>query len=221
MPQRLHLPVSRYLRRCRIYPLRAHRCNYTGEREAGKSGIGAGIGSLVGAGVGALSSSKKDRGKGALIGAAAGAALGGGVGYYMDVQEAKLRDKMKGTGVSVTRSGDNIILNMPNNVTFDSSSATLKPAGANTLTGVAMVLKEYNRGRAPPAPPTAALFPGFFWGGEAPPPPAPTSEPIPAPMPDLPASRSPVYGFVVQPETASAPLTRAAITSTRFFIFFP
>ncbi|WP_122051013.1 OmpA family lipoprotein [Salmonella enterica] len=112
---------------------------YTGEREAGKSGIGAGIGSLVGAGIGALSSSKKDRGKGALI----GAALGGGVGYYMDVQEAKLRDKMRGTGVSVTRSGDNIILNMPNNVTFDSSSATLKPAGANTLTGVAMVLKEY------------------------------------------------------------------------------
>ena len=35
--------------------------------------------------------------------------------------------QMRGTGVSVTRSGDNIILNMPNNVTFDSSSATLKP----------------------------------------------------------------------------------------------
>ncbi|WP_410705779.1 OmpA family lipoprotein [Citrobacter freundii] len=118
---------------------------YTGEREAGKSGIGAGIGSLVGAGIGALSSSKKDRGKGALIGAAAGAAVGGGIGYYMDVQEAKLREKMQGTGVSVTRSGDNIILNMPNNVTFDSSSANLKPAGANTLTGVAMVLKEYNK----------------------------------------------------------------------------
>ena len=116
---------------------------YTGEREAGSSGIGAGIGSLVGAGVGALSSSKKDRGKGALIGAAAGAALGGGVGYYMDVQEAKLRDKMQGTGVSVTRNGDNIVLNMPNNVTFDSNQANLKPAGANTLTGVAMVLKEY------------------------------------------------------------------------------
>ena len=110
---------------------------YTGEREAGKSGIGAGIGSLVGAGVGALSSSKHDRGKGALIGAAAGAAL--------DVQEAKLRDKMQGTGVSVTRNGDNIVLNMPNNVTFDSNSANLKPAGANTLTGVAMVLKEYEK----------------------------------------------------------------------------
>ncbi|MEN5017469.1 OmpA family lipoprotein [Erwinia sp. Eh17-17] len=116
---------------------------YTGEREAGKAGIGAGLGAALGAGVGVLSSSKHDRGKGALIGAAAGAALGGGAGYYMDVQEAKLREKMKGTGVSVTRNGDNIVLNMPNNVTFDSSSSTLKPAGANTLTGVAMVLKEY------------------------------------------------------------------------------
>ena len=116
---------------------------YSGEREVGSSAVGAGIGSLVGAGVGVLSSSKKDRGKGALIGAASGAALGGGIGYYMDVQEAKLRQKMQGTGVSVTRNGDNIVLNMPNNVTFDSSSATLKPAGANTLTGVAMVLKEY------------------------------------------------------------------------------
>ncbi|MDR7343736.1 outer membrane protein OmpA-like peptidoglycan-associated protein [Pantoea alhagi] len=116
---------------------------YSGESQAGKSGIGAGVGALVGAGVGVLSSSKKDRGKGALIGAASGAALGGGLGYYMDVQEAKLREKMRGTGVSVTRNGDNIILNMPNNVTFDSSSSTLKPAGAQTLTGVAMVLKEY------------------------------------------------------------------------------
>ncbi len=116
---------------------------YTGEREAGKSGIGAGIGAALGAGVGVLSSSKKDRGKGALIGAAAGAALGGSAGYYMDVQEAKLREKMRGTGVSVTRNGNNIVLNMPNNVTFDSSSSSLKPAGANTLTGVAMVLKEY------------------------------------------------------------------------------
>ena len=116
---------------------------YTGESQAGKSGMGAGLGALVGAGVGVLSSSKKDRGKGALIGAAGGAAVGGGVGYYMDVQEAKLRDKMRGTGVSVTRQGDNIMLNMPNNVTFDSNSSSLKAAGTNTLSGVAMVLKEY------------------------------------------------------------------------------
>ena len=99
--------------------------------------IGADVIVSVGRGI------SKDVNKGIELAEQLAAALGGGVGYYMDVQEAKLRDKMRGTGVSVTRSGDNIILNMPNNVTFDSSSATLKPAGANTLTGVAMVLKEY------------------------------------------------------------------------------
>ncbi|WP_017349331.1 OmpA family lipoprotein [Pantoea sp. A4] len=132
----LTLSATMVLTGCTVNP-------YTGESEAGKSGIGAGIGAALGAGVGMLSSSRHDRGKGALIGAAAGAALGGGAGYYMDVQEKKLRDKMRGTGVSVTRQGNNIVLNMPNNVTFDSNSSNLKPAGANTLTGVAMVLKEY------------------------------------------------------------------------------
>ncbi len=53
---------------------------YTGESQAGKSGYGAGIGAALGAGIGLLSSSKHDRGKGALIGAAAGAALGVGLG---------------------------------------------------------------------------------------------------------------------------------------------
>lgn len=120
---------------------------YTGESQAGKAGIGAGIGAVVGAGVGALSSSKKDRGKGAAIGAAAGAILGAGAGYYMDVQEAKLREKMAGTGVSVTRNGDQIILNMPDNVTFDTGSSSMKPAGANTLVGVAMVLKSMRKPR--------------------------------------------------------------------------
>ena len=116
---------------------------YSGEEQTSNAVKGGAIGAATGALVGVLSSSKKDRGKGALIGAASGAAIGGGVGYYMDVQEAKLRQKMKGTGVSVTRNGDQIILNMPNNVTFDSNASQLKPAGANTLSGVAMVLKEY------------------------------------------------------------------------------
>ena len=116
---------------------------YSGEEQTSNAVKGVAIGAATGALVGVLSSSKKDRGKGALIGAASGAAIGGGVGYYMDVQEAKLRQKMKGTGVTVTRSGDQIILNMPNNVTFDSNASQLKPAGANTLSGVAMVLKEY------------------------------------------------------------------------------
>ncbi|ENY72731.1 OmpA family lipoprotein [Aeromonas diversa] len=120
---------------------------YTGEEQTAKAVWGSLAGAAAGAAVGALSSSKGDRKKGILTGVAAGAALGGGIGYYMDVQEAKLRDKLRGTGVSVTRSGDQLILNMPNNVTFDSSSAQLKPAGANTLSGVAMVVGEFDKTR--------------------------------------------------------------------------
>jgi len=116
---------------------------YTGEQKIANTTKGALVGSAVGAGIGVLSSSKHDRGKGALIGAASGAVLGGGVGAYMDVQEAKLRDKLRNTGVSVTRTGDNIILNMPNNVTFDTSSSMLRPLGTETLTSVALILKEY------------------------------------------------------------------------------
>ncbi|WP_409421447.1 OmpA family lipoprotein [Pseudaeromonas sp. ZJS20] len=120
---------------------------YSGEQQTAKASTGTAIGAAAGALVGVLSSSKHDRGKGALIGAAAGAAVGGGVGYYMDQQEAKLRQQMQGTGVSVTRQGDQILLNMPNSITFDSSSSQLKPAGANALTGVAQVLKEYQETR--------------------------------------------------------------------------
>ena len=118
---------------------------YTGERETSKAAIGSGLGALAGAVIGGISSGDSDRGKGVLIGAASGAALGGGVGYYMDVQEAKLRDQMRGTGVSVTRNGDNIILNMPSSITFAVDSADLSPSFYNTLSGVAMVLKEYDK----------------------------------------------------------------------------
>ncbi|AEY00130.1 putative outer membrane lipoprotein [Oceanimonas sp. GK1] len=118
---------------------------YTGERQTSKAAIGSGIGALAGAVIGGASASSSDREKGILIGAASGAALGGGVGYYMDVQEAKLRDRMQGTGVSVSRNGDQIILNMPSNVTFAVDSAELSPSFYNTLSGVAMVLKEYDK----------------------------------------------------------------------------
>ena len=50
--------------------------------------------------------------------------------------------KCAALGVSVTRSGDNIILNMPEQCDLRQQQRDyLKPAGANTLTGVAMVLE--------------------------------------------------------------------------------
>ena len=116
---------------------------YTGEREAGNAGKGAAIGAVVGAAAGLLT--KGDKLDNALIGAGIGAIAGGGVGYYMDVQEAKLRKQLQGTGVSVTRNGDNITLNMPGNVTFATNSADLNSQFFPVLDSVALVLKEYDK----------------------------------------------------------------------------
>ncbi|MGB6136280.1 MAG: OmpA family protein [Shewanella sp.] len=117
---------------------------YTGESENAKATNGAIIGAIGGAAIGVASSSKKDRGKGALIGAAFGAAVGGGIGYYMDVQEAKLRKQLQSTGVSVTRDGDNIILNMPNEVTFAVDQTVLSERAKSVLNSVVLVAKEYS-----------------------------------------------------------------------------
>ncbi len=117
---------------------------YTGEKEASKTAVGAGVGAVVGAIGGAIVGGSNTR-KAALIGAGVGALAGAGVGAYMDAQEAKLRKQLEGTGVSVTRKGDTIILNMPGNVTFDVDSAGIKPSFYQVLNSVAIVLKEYKK----------------------------------------------------------------------------
>lgn len=116
---------------------------YTGEQQTSKAVKGAAIGAGVGIVAGLLTGGNDLRN--AAVGAGIGAIAGGGVGAYMDVQEAKLRQKMQGTGVTVTRNGDNITLNMPGNITFASNSADLNAQFFSALDGVDMVLKEYDK----------------------------------------------------------------------------
>ncbi|HEX7046512.1 MAG TPA: OmpA family protein [Gammaproteobacteria bacterium] len=119
---------------------------YTGEEETRKTASGAAIGAIAGAIVGAASGDNAaENRKRALIGAGVGALTGAGVGYYMDRQEAELRQQLEGTGVSVTRSGDEIILNMPGNITFQTDSAALKTDFFDVLNAVASVLDEYEK----------------------------------------------------------------------------
>jgi outer membrane protein OmpA-like peptidoglycan-associated protein len=117
---------------------------YTREEKTSKATQGAAIGAAVGAIIGiATSDNKKERKERALKGAGIGAITGGGVGYYMDVQEAKLRQQLENTGVSVTRSGENIILNLPGNITFEVNKSNLRPDFVDVLHSVSLVLKEY------------------------------------------------------------------------------
>ncbi len=119
---------------------------YTGETQTSNATKGALIGAAAGAVVGLVSGDNAvERRQHALIGAGIGALAGGGIGYYMDVQEAKLRQKMAGTGVSVTRVGDNITLNMPGNITFETASSNLNGDFFRVLDGVSEVTKEFEK----------------------------------------------------------------------------
>lgn len=116
---------------------------YTGQSKVSNLAGGAALGAVAGAGLGMLAGGNDRRN--ALIGAGVGALAGGAIGGYMDQQENELRAQLQGTGVSVTRVGNNIVLNMPSNITFDSDQAGLKPQFYNTLNSVALVLKKFER----------------------------------------------------------------------------
>jgi outer membrane protein OmpA-like peptidoglycan-associated protein len=120
---------------------------YTGESKVSNTAIGAGAGALLGSMGGLIigkTTSASTR-KAVLIGAGIGALTGGGVGLYMDNQEKKLRQQLEATGVSVTRQGDSIILNMPSNITFDVDRSDVKSDFYPVLNSVALVFKEYKQ----------------------------------------------------------------------------
>lgn len=121
---------------------------YTDEQKVSNATKGAAIGAGIAAIGAAIESSDDDartRNQRILKAAAAGGAIGGSVGYYMDRQEAKLREKLKDSGVRVVRDGDNLILVMPGNVTFDTDSSEVRPQFDEVLESVGLVLNEFDK----------------------------------------------------------------------------
>ena len=121
---------------------------YTGEKETSKTAKGAGIGAGIGVVLAYLDNkdkSSKKRKKRMLEAAGIGAIAGGGIGYYMDRQEAKLRKTLRETGVSVERDGDNINLIMPGNITFVTAGHDLNTGFHEVLDSVILVLQEFNQ----------------------------------------------------------------------------
>ena len=119
---------------------------YTGETKTSNATKGVAIGAATGAVIGAISGDNaRERRERAVIGAGVGALAGGAVGSYMDQQEAELREELQGTGVSVTRRGDDIILNMPSNISFSTGSADLNARFFPVLDSVSKVLGKYDK----------------------------------------------------------------------------
>jgi outer membrane protein OmpA-like peptidoglycan-associated protein len=110
---------------------------------AGGTMVGAGSGAILGAIVGTATGT--DPRVAALLGAGIGGITGAAIGSYMDQQEAELRAQLQGTGVSVTRVGQQIILNMPSNITFGVDSASVQPTFNETLISVGLVLRKFNK----------------------------------------------------------------------------
>ncbi|MEO0487768.1 MAG: OmpA family protein [Pseudomonadota bacterium] len=103
---------------------------------------GALTGALVGAIAGIAQADDGDKGRDAIIGAALGAGAGALIGQQLDRQEAELRAEL-GNNVSITRQGNELIVRMPQDILFDTDSATLRPDLQGDLRSLAANLLRY------------------------------------------------------------------------------
>ncbi|HYP82921.1 OmpA family protein [Variovorax sp.] len=92
------------------------------------TGIGAGAGALAGAAIGSMTGGDRGAiGAGAAIGALAGAAGGYLWSQRMENQKQQMEQATQGTGVAVTQTANNELkLNIPSDVSFDTGKANIK-----------------------------------------------------------------------------------------------
>jgi outer membrane protein OmpA-like peptidoglycan-associated protein len=98
---------------------------------------GAALGALVGSRVG------NDSGRGAVVGALIGAAAGGAIGSQLDAQERALRADLGGSGAVITNTGSQLIVTLPEQITFDVDSAQLKSSFVGSLQRLASNIQSY------------------------------------------------------------------------------
>ena len=100
-------------------------CADMSERQKGTA-VGAGVGAGVGAVIGSATGGRA--GTGAVIGGALGAVAGNLWSKRMEDRRNAMEQATRGTNVEVTRTEDNQLkLNIPNDISFDTGSAAIKP----------------------------------------------------------------------------------------------
>ena len=97
---------------------------------------GAGIGAVLGRAIGGDS-------RGAVVGGLIGATIGGAIGDDLDRQEAALRQQMGNSGVSIVNTGSQLIVTLPEAITFPVDSARLKSSFISSLNALAQNLQQY------------------------------------------------------------------------------
>src|SRR5690606_5584611 len=106
-----------------------------------KTAGGEALGALSGAVLSSATGGKA--GTGAVVGGVAGAVIGNVWTKKMEAQKRAMEQATQGTGVEVTRTSDNQLkLNIPNDISFDTGSSAIKPELRNVLTQFAQGLKD-------------------------------------------------------------------------------
>ena len=115
-------------------------CANLSERERGTA-QGAGIGAVAGAVLGSVTGGKA--GTGAVIGGALGAVAGNLWSKRMEDRRTAMEQATRGTNVEVSRTADNQLkLNIPNDISFDTGSAAIKPQLRSVLDPFANSLRD-------------------------------------------------------------------------------
>jgi outer membrane protein OmpA-like peptidoglycan-associated protein len=107
---------------------------------ANNTGTGAGVGVVIGGLLGRAISD--DKSKGAVIGGLLGGALGGAIGADLDKQEAALRAQM-GSSVGIINTGSQLIVSLPEDITFATNSAVVKSGLVGDLNTLAASMNSY------------------------------------------------------------------------------
>lgn len=103
-------------------------------------------GTLIGAGTGAVLGAlinDDNRAQGAVIGAVVGGAAGAGIGYNLDRQEAELRRDLGNDRVTITNTGDRLIVSFPQDILFAVNSFAVRPDLQSDLGVLANSLGDY------------------------------------------------------------------------------
>ena len=116
----------------------------TTDFESNKNTIGGVLaGALGGAVAGNIVGEEKSTKRGAILGAIAGGALGAN----LDRQEAALKQQLGGTGALIQNTGEQLIVTLPESITFDLNSSEVKPRFQGTLAQFAQNLNEFPNSR--------------------------------------------------------------------------
>lgn len=113
--------------------------NYDGT--SNRTGTGAALGAATGAAIGNLVSD--DRTTGTLVGGALGGIVGGGIGNALDRQHAELQQSVGGSGAQVVNTGTELIVSLPEAITFPVSSSDVQPGIRDELIAISQSLQTY------------------------------------------------------------------------------